>query len=257
MIIEQTKEFFESFTKPYMKDSDESRHEKYDIKYHHPYRVANICVDLAESLSLSDRDREMAYVIGLLHDVGRFVQIEKYDSFSDLKTEDHGDLGEELVRNLDFLKEHYSEEDLGIICLAVNCHSKRQLSDNIKEKRARLFCQLVRDADKIDISGLYAGDLRVEKYAAKIAQDSQERTISDETREASIQHRLVDRQFISSASDEIFSVMSFVFDLNYKRSFQIYKERQYLEKLFSAVEGVDGRENLEKRYMAYLEKGCE
>lgn len=35
----------------------------------------------AEGLKLSEEDCKLAQVIGLLHDIGRFEQLKRYDSF--------------------------------------------------------------------------------------------------------------------------------------------------------------------------------
>ena len=48
---------------------------------------------LSNKLNLSKTDKELAKIIGLYHDIGRFEQDKRYDSFNDKKTFDHGDYG--------------------------------------------------------------------------------------------------------------------------------------------------------------------
>ena len=48
------------------------------LKYHHSYAVSNLMKDLAISLDLTDEEIEIAKVIGLLHDIGRFEQWKKF-----------------------------------------------------------------------------------------------------------------------------------------------------------------------------------
>ena len=62
-------------------------------KYNHSYRVMKKSEYLSNKLNLSKTDKELAKIIGLYHDIGRFEQDKRYDSFNDKKTFDHGDYG--------------------------------------------------------------------------------------------------------------------------------------------------------------------
>ena len=68
-----------------------------EYKINHSYRVANLCVDIANSLDLKYKDREICYICGLFHDIGRFEQLNLTKSFTDSKLMDHGDIGAEIL----------------------------------------------------------------------------------------------------------------------------------------------------------------
>lgn len=78
--IERTKVVaaFESYTAKY-----NAQDPKIQLKILHTYRVASLCERIAESLSLSKEECTLAWLCGMLHDVGRFEQIRRYGTFSD------------------------------------------------------------------------------------------------------------------------------------------------------------------------------
>ena len=62
---------------------------KIKLKAEHTYRVAGLCDRIARSLELSACDTDLAWLIGILHDVGRFEQIKRFCTFSDADSIDH------------------------------------------------------------------------------------------------------------------------------------------------------------------------
>ena len=61
-------------------------------KYHHSYRVMKNAMDLATNIEEYQDNIDVVEVAGLLHDYGRFPQLEMYHTLSDLKSIDHADL---------------------------------------------------------------------------------------------------------------------------------------------------------------------
>ena len=56
-----------------------------EYKYYHSYRVQKYSEKISDMLNLGLKDKKLASDIGLLHDIGRFHQLEKYNSFCDKK----------------------------------------------------------------------------------------------------------------------------------------------------------------------------
>ena len=56
---------------------------KVKLKIDHTYRVATLCDTIAKSLQLSKKDRDFAWLSGMLHDIGRFEQLRRYGTFQD------------------------------------------------------------------------------------------------------------------------------------------------------------------------------
>ena len=56
---------------------------KVKLKVDHTYRVAAMCDAITEDLGLSAADRDLAWLSGMLHDIGRFEQLRQYHTFQD------------------------------------------------------------------------------------------------------------------------------------------------------------------------------
>lgn len=65
---------------------------KVKLKIDHTYRVAALCARIAQSLALPPEDVDLAWLSGLLHDVGRFEQLRRYNTFIDAQSVSHAAL---------------------------------------------------------------------------------------------------------------------------------------------------------------------
>ena len=96
-------------------------------KYFHTIEVANNCYEIATRLALSDEDKNLARLIGYLHDIGRFIQIAKTNSFKDKKM-DHAEEGVKILfddgKIRDFISNNQYDE---IIKKAVKNHNKYEI----------------------------------------------------------------------------------------------------------------------------------
>ena len=119
------------------------------IKETHTGYVTSNCVELAKHLSLNQHDVELAEIIGLFHDVGRFYQYQKYKTFNDADSEDHADLGIKVIGELKFF-DKISREDFDIINFSISQHNKKEIAP-CDDDRKILFAKIIRDADKLDI----------------------------------------------------------------------------------------------------------
>lgn len=55
------------------------------LKYAHSLRVSGLCEQIALSLDLFQDDVDLAWLIGVLHDIGRFEQLREYHTFVDYR----------------------------------------------------------------------------------------------------------------------------------------------------------------------------
>ena len=74
----RVREAFASYTRKY-----DVSDPKIALKIAHTYRVADNCEQIAVSIGLSKEDVEFAWLSGMLHDVGRFEQVKRYNTFID------------------------------------------------------------------------------------------------------------------------------------------------------------------------------
>ena len=70
---------------------------KVRLKIDHTYRVAALCERIASSLALCPADLDVAWLCGLLHDVGRFEQLRRYGTFNDAQSIDHAQCSAEVL----------------------------------------------------------------------------------------------------------------------------------------------------------------
>ena len=98
--LQYAKKAFEN----YLNDYDQ-KNEKIKLKIVHTYGVMECSKKITEDMKLSAEDCELAQIIGLLHDIGRFEQLKCYNSFEP-GTMDHAAFGvrilfeERLIRRL-------------------------------------------------------------------------------------------------------------------------------------------------------------
>lgn len=90
--IVRAKKAFKEYVKKYNPDDS-----KVKLKIAHIERTAEVAKKLATELMLEKEDIELAELIGLLHDIGRFEQIRIYHTFVDKISIDHGKLGAKIL----------------------------------------------------------------------------------------------------------------------------------------------------------------
>ena len=59
--------------------------EKVRLKIEHTYRVSMLCEEIGVSLGLCEEDLSLAWLLGMLHDIGRFEQLKNYGTFIDIE----------------------------------------------------------------------------------------------------------------------------------------------------------------------------
>ena len=80
--IEKAEKAFKEYLKGY-----DVQDEKVALKIRHTYEVVNKSEYIAEGLKLDKENIELAKIIALLHDLGRFEQIKKFKEFNDKNIE--------------------------------------------------------------------------------------------------------------------------------------------------------------------------
>lgn len=125
---------------------------KVSLKLEHTYRVAELCDEIARSEGLPGGDADLAWLCGLLHDIGRFEQLKRRSTFRDAESVGHAELGVEVLEGVEGARVADFCDDAewsGIVMSAVELHSGLRLPDGL-DARTREFCEIVRDADKVD-----------------------------------------------------------------------------------------------------------
>lgn len=101
---EHIKKTFQEYTDRY-----DSTNPKIKLKIDHTYRVADLCERIAKSLELSAAEVDLAWLSGMLHDVGRFEQLRRYNTFSDAQSIDHARFAVELLYDEGLIADYVPE----------------------------------------------------------------------------------------------------------------------------------------------------
>ena len=204
--------------------------EKYDLenvrikgKQTHSLRVMEISKQIAEGLELSQEEVQLATLIGLLHDIARFEQFTQYHTYRDMESFDHGDYGVHILEGEIRKYIETSQYDY-IIKNAVKYHNKYKIPEDLPEKEM-LFSRIVRDADKLDI--LYESVIMFWVGKEKQVEESK---ISQDILEQFKDSVQIKNKKDESPIDDVIKVIAFIFDMNFKTSFQILKEGDYINK---------------------------
>lgn len=202
-------------------------------KYNHSYRVVHQCEEIARSLKLEEEKKDIASLIGLLHDYARFEQWTKYKTFNDSKSFDHGDRAVELLFDENHIKNfNYDEKYKYCIIKAIKNHNKILINDKTMSFDELLFSKIVRDADKIDILYAFSTNRLLE-----IKDDESE--ISQEVSESIMNHEQVNKKYAKTKNDSVLMMMALVFDLNYDYSKERVYEEEYINKMYNSLKNKD------------------
>lgn len=253
--------------------------EKIKLKIDHTYRVAGLCDRIARSIGLSESDIDLAWLTGMLHDVGRFEQLRQFGTFSDAESIDHAhfaveilfddnkivdyvdvdlelarkcgklfasergtyvdkkdmkesDRQDELVERNSTSKEMstiHQYTDIEIVSIAIWNHSAFRVEKGLDE-RTKLFCDIIRDADKIDILKVNH-DIPLEIIYNVSTPELKNAVVSDGVMQEFFNHQAILRGTKKTPIDNRVGHAALVFELVFQQSYAIVEEQGYLEKI--------------------------
>lgn len=234
MNLESAKKTFLEYTKPY-----EELDFMCSLKIHHTFRVMNLCREIALSLDLDKEDIEFAELCGLLHDIGRFEQWKRYQTFSDEDSIDHAELGVHILQENQFLDKFMTDSSMQSILLnSIYYHNKYEI-DNSLEEKDKLFCNIVRDADKIDI--LYLCSI------GHIKRDIENDFFSDKIYSDLLNKRQINRRDIKTKGDNLSVSLGLVYGINYDKSLEIIKEKDYINQIIRIYQNLTHNEIMKEQ----------
>jgi hypothetical protein len=228
-------QFFESFLLFYS-GWNRGQISKVEVKKQHSLRVSELSGIIAGSLNLEREDIALARIIGLLHDLGRFPQLLKYNTFDDAVSTDHSVLAIEEMERVN-LFQGSSEEIVSVVKTAVIQHNKDILPETLTD-RERLFCRILRDANKLDnlevLTNYYSDPTKSAEHTLSWEVPAG-RGISEPVASAVKSGKTVSREKIRTGEDMKVMQLSWVYDLNFKVSFRILSRGQFVDKIYRTL----------------------
>lgn len=250
------KSWFEKYVLQYA-SNDQDIKKNIELKKQHTGNVCIEILDIANSINLNRQDIFLAETVALLHDVGRFSQYIRYQTFNDAKSENHAILGAEILSREGAL-ENVDRESRKLILDVVSCHNCAELPFDNDERR-NLFLKLLRDADKIDIwrvvTEYYEKQAPVPNNSIELNL-SNNREISAQIVDELLAGRIARTKNMKTLNDFKLLQMGWVFDLNFPRAFVIAAGRRYLDRIKDTLPDSDIVTQVYKKTKAHLYMGC-
>ena len=262
---QHVKEAFASYTRKY--DPEDT---KIALKIAHTYRVADNCEQIARSIGLDEEGVEFAWLSGMLHDVGRFEQVKRYNTFIDADSVDHAEFGADLLFGPDrLIKDYVDSSDEGngdghgrgpdtsfesMMEMVIRQHNKYRIDPSV-DGDTLVFCNILRDADKVDILRV-----NVETPMEEIYNVTEEvlltSGVSDKVMEQVREHHAVVRSIMETPAEHLIGHIALAFELVYPKSWELAKEQGYIYRMFEFPTKnesmkralVDARRELEEFY---------
>ncbi len=202
--------------------------ERINLKVAHTKRVMKNCLFLAKSLNLSEDDTNLAVLIGLLHDIGRFEQAKIYNTFVDAKSINHAIFSSEQLFNKGLIREFIEDDQYDeIIKTAIENHNKFEIDQSVSGKALQMS-KIIRDADKIDIY------TQVIQSNPEIVFDGTHKPtdkISDKVFDDFMAHKCIQTADMRSKSDDFVRKVSLIYGLYFPESLEIIFNQDLITKL--------------------------
>jgi len=123
--VHNLRNWFTSYVNTFKYDNNELQ-KNINIKREHTERVIEEIINIGKQLGLNDNQLNLAELIALFHDIGRFEQYKRYKTFSDHKSEDHAELGIKILKKYNVLY-ILDEEIQNLILCSIRYHNRASL----------------------------------------------------------------------------------------------------------------------------------
>ena len=242
--------WFEGFSARYI---TEATREPLELKREHTAQVVDIAGRIVASLDLAPQVAKAALIAALYHDVGRFPQYARWQTFKDADSENHGHLGAVVLKkNPVLLEENPALRHL--VLTAVLLHNRYALPAKLPEPFATVT-RIVRDADKVDIMRIMASELLREQPSRIVALHvaNQPEAFSPHIADMVLAGHMPNYSDLRFVNDFIILVCFWPFDLAYGEALRTVLQNGHLALLLEKLNKVQGLQPV----CAHLEKTLE
>lgn len=200
------------------------------LKITHIERTSIMARKIAESLKLDKEDIELAELIGLLHDIGRFEQIKRFHTFSDKDSINHGEFGVQVLFEQGEIRKFIEDDKYDeIIKKAILNHNRAGIEEGLST-RELLHARLIKDADKTDIFYILTFDDIKAIYGSYDFSDDK---ISDEIYKAFIEKERINYVDRKGPADVLVSHFQFLYHFYFSYGLQYVYDQGYIDELYN------------------------
>ena len=191
-------------------------------------RVMKNNIELAKDLKLPDEDIQLAGLIGLLHDIGRFEQVKRYDTFIDSKSINHAMFSSEQLFKEGLIRKFIPENNYDdIIKTAIESHNKFEIEHGLTDAQ-QLHSKLIRDSDKVDI---YVQVLESDPNLVFDGPYSDEDVINEKVFRNFMEHQCIRTEDMRCKADDFVRKVALIFGLYFPQSLKSVKQQDLITRL--------------------------
>ncbi len=222
------------------------------MTFEHIERVVQNSMLLADNLELNENERAIAELTAQFHDIGRLWIMLPENSES--KISDHAEASIEYLNNTAAFK-ILDETSQNIIIQVIKNHNKSHIPDNQGDSIV-FYTKLLRDADKLEVWRSTSEYIKNRSGKPAITNDlnlSQKAVVTHAFCQIIIEGGIPNKEDLITFHDFIIFQMSWVFDLHYKKSFQILNQQQYIRHLYDSLPKNDHVIEIYRMIRIYIE----
>ena len=244
--------------KEYISSFDNQDDPGFNLKVVHTYHVVDNAIMISKKLGLSEEDINLAALIGILHDIGRFDELKNLKKFDSVGN-DHAMFASKLLFEEGLITNFIDTDKYNnIIKKAIENHNKKQIEDGLS-KEELLHSKIIRDADKLDnfrvkkeenIENIFPGIVNTKE-------ELENSLISDNVYNSIMKEECVDIKDRVYPLDYWLCVLAFIFDINFKETLLIIKENDYINILIDRFKYSTSNEkmnNIREKLNNYINK---
>lgn len=229
MDFERAKQEFEAYLDGYDRNDD-----KINLKIVHTYGVVACCEEIAKRMGLGKEDTDLAKMIGLLHDIGRFEQLKRFNSFNP-GTMNHAKYGAEVLFEEGMIRKFVKDDRWDdIIRTAIDRHSDF-IIEGVEDERTLMHAKIIRDADKLDNCRVKLEE-KLETLLERSPDEPGIDVISDEVWEYCEAKSSIRSDARKTPIDYWVSYVAYFYDIYYKETMDIILERDYISRIVHRLE---------------------
>ncbi len=213
-------------------------------KLRHTFDVCRITEELCIRSRIPEKETFLFRVCALFHDISRFEQYQKFGTFRDAETFDHGERSAEIMLSGGFIAE-LSGEEQALAASAIRMHNKPAIPADYPAEYLPA-AKMIRDADKLSILTIICEffnnpDQSDPAFRLELPQSGH---ISEHVVQAVLDSKPVLYSTLRSVQDFIATLYNWTADLNYPASSAYALEHKSYEKLSSLLPEVPEKQQI-------------
>lgn len=233
-LLKECRKEFETYFQSLIIGTTEIHHKVDEVRAH-SLRVAQNSLVIAKVVLPNEEDKYVAELIALVHDLGKAAMLALGTESATTIQRDHATESAKLIQQMAFFPKLSDEVKL-IVLKSIDNHSKLKLP-KLDNEQQTTFARLLRDADKLDV---YDSSYRFfkERYGNQpIATFDliNHPDVSEKIMKSILSGKAAVVEDMKTMNDYKLVLLAMAFDLNYKITFKIMSEKQYIQKIYETL----------------------